>query len=80
MISEVADKYQKIQEYFEALESAAEEGNIDKVDLFLAKLSPYYHMFDDDQEDLYQVLSAAADDEPYEPTEADEWYDYDPDC
>jgi hypothetical protein len=76
----------KIQGYFDILEAALEVEDVEKAEIFIGKLSKYFHLFDDELTDYYQyaqdvVDSYWAEDSYYEePTELDEWLDFDPDC
>jgi len=75
----------KVQGYFDALENALETGDVERAEIFIGKLSKYFHLFDDELTDYYQyaqdvIDSYWAEDSYYEPSELDEWLDFDPDC
>lgn len=76
----------KIQGYFDILEAALEVEDVEKAEIFIGKLSKYFHLFDDELTDYYQYAQDVVDsywvEESYyeEPTELDEWLDFDPDC
>lgn len=75
----------KIQGYFDILELALETGDVERAEIFIGKLSKYFHLFDDELKDYYQYAQDTLDsywesDEYYEPSELDEWLDFDPDC
>lgn len=86
MISESLNYHQKVEEYFETLESHMAMNNRSSVETTLARLSPFIYMFTQEQEDFYEAAVSYlendpfADDDFYEPTEMDEWRDFDPDC
>lgn len=74
----------KIQGYFDILEAALEAGDMEKAEIFIGKLSKYFHLFDDELKDYYQYAQDVADsfweEDYYEPSEIEEWLDFDPDC
>ena len=75
----------KVQGYFDALENALELGDVERAEIFIGKLSKYFHLFDDELTDYYQYAQDVIDsyweeDSYYEPTELEEWLDFDPDC
>ena len=75
----------KVQGYFDALENALELGDVERAEIFIGKLSKYFHLFDDELTDYYQYAQDVIDsyweeDSYYEPSELDEWLDFDPDC
>lgn len=47
----------KIDEYFDAVDAAIDEKDFQKAQLFMAKLSKYYHIFDDELSDYYNYLT-----------------------
>lgn len=44
----------KITELFDILEADLESGNYEHADIILARLSKYFHIFDDEHVDYYQ--------------------------
>lgn len=44
----------KITELFDILEADVESGNYEHADIILARLSKYFHIFDDEHVDYYQ--------------------------
>jgi hypothetical protein len=76
----------KVQGYFDALENALQVGDVERAEIFIGKLSKYFHLFDDELTDYYQYAQDVID--SYweegsiydEPTELEEWLDFDPDC
>lgn len=84
MISEHTKTQQKVEEYFESLDLAIGLEDFEKAEIFVSRLSDYTYMFDQDQQDYYEwavkYVDQVSDDNYYEPTEQDEWYDFDPDC
>jgi len=75
----------KVQGYFDALENALELGDVERAEIFIGKLSKYFHLFDDELTDYYQyaqdVIDSYWEEDPYyEPSELEEWLDFDPDC
>jgi len=75
----------KVQGYFDALENALELGDVERAEIFIGKLSKYFHLFDDELTDYYQYAQDVIDsyweeDSYYEPSELEEWLDFDPDC
>jgi hypothetical protein len=75
----------KVQGYFDALENALQVGDVERAEIFIGKLSKYFHLFDDELTDYYQYAQDVIDsyweeDSYYEPSELDEWLDFDPDC
>jgi len=49
----------KIDEYFDTVDAALDEKDFTKAQLYMAKLSKYFHIFDDELSDYYQYLSEA---------------------
>jgi len=75
----------KVQGYFDALENALQVGDVERAEIFIGKLSKYFHLFDDELTDYYQYAQDVIDsyweeDSYYEPSELEEWLDFDPDC
>ena len=82
----------KVGPYFDILEVAMAEQNIELAETMLARISPYFHLLDDEHIDYYQGCQyaieenmvhcfAKEDNDDYnEPSEYDEWQSYDPDC
>lgn len=75
----------KVQGYFDALENALQVGDVERAEIFIGKLSKYFHLFDDELTDYYQYAQDVIDsyweeESYYEPSELDEWLDFDPDC
>lgn len=76
----------KIQGYFDQLENALQVEDLEKAEIFIGKLSKYFHLFDDELTDYYQYAQDVIDSSYYaedyyqEPTELEEWLDFDPDC
>tara|TARA_B110000503_G_C7004504_1_gene352963 strand:+ start:532 stop:810 length:279 start_codon:yes stop_codon:yes gene_type:complete len=83
----------KVNDYFDKVEEALKIKDYSSSQLYVAKLSKYFHIFDDELSDYYQYLVDTLDvlgyeieileEEPekyYEPSELDEWHDFDPDC
>ena len=82
----------KVGPYFDILEVAMAEGNVELAETMLARISSYFHLLDDEHKDYYQgcqyaieedlvhTFAEGYDEEEYEPTEYDEWHSYDPDC
>jgi hypothetical protein len=80
----------KVGPYFDILEVAMAEQNIELAETMLARISLYFHLLDDEHIDYYQgcqyaieenMVHCFAKEEDYdEPTEYDEWQSYDPDC
>ena len=79
----------KIDLYFDCVDEAIDDKNYVVAQLYMAKLSKYIHIFDDELSDYYSYLVDALDgvgskiqvleDEYYEPVEyASEWLDFDP--
>lgn len=87
MISEHHTLQLKVEEYFNLLRHAFEHNNYSLAETYLCRLSELTHMFTADQQDFYELIEKfldEADDDYYEhyhePTEQDEWFDFDPDC
>lgn len=84
MISESRQTQLKVEEYFDLLQYALDCEDYSLAEVYVSRLSAFSHMFNQDQEDFYEwserFLEAAGKEEFYEPSEADEWYSYDPDC
>ena len=83
----------KVGPYFDILEAAMSEQNLELAETMLARISNFFHLLDDEHKDYYQgcqyaieegLMHTFADgydeDEYDEPTEYDEWQSYDPDC
>ena len=80
----------KVGPYFDILEAAMAEGDTNLAEDMLDKISPYFHMLDDEHIDYYQgcqyaietdmVHCFAKKDDYDEPTEYDEWQSFDQDC
>jgi hypothetical protein len=80
----------KVQELFDILENDMEVQDYEHAEIILARLSRYFHLFDDEHIDYYQYAQETVeynsiDDEDWyeselEVTEFEEWYDFDPDC
>jgi hypothetical protein len=84
----------KVGPYFDILEVAMAEENIDLAKTMLARISVYFHLLDDEHKDYYQGCQYAIEenlvhtfaegyDDEYEydePTEYDEWQSFDSDC
>lgn len=82
----------KVGPYFDILEVAMAEGNVELAETMLARISSYFHLLDDEHKDYYQgcqyaieedlvhTFAEGYDEEEYEPTEYDEWQSYDSDC
>lgn len=83
----------KVAPYFDILEAAMAEGNIELAETMLARISSYFHLLDDEHKDYYQGCQYAieedlvhtfadgySEDEYDEPTEYDEWQSFDSDC
>jgi len=83
----------KVGPYFDILEAAMAEGNIELAETMLARISSYFHLLDDEHKDYYHGCQYAieenlvhtfadgySEDEYDEPTEYDEWQSFDSDC
>ena len=83
----------KVGPYFDILEAAMAEGNIELAETMLARISSYFHLLDDEHRDYYHGCQYAieedlvhtfsdgySEDEYDEPTEYDEWQSFDSDC
>lgn len=83
----------KVGPYFDILEAAMAEGNIELAETMLARISSYFHLLDDEHKDYYHGCQYAieenlvhtfadgyVEDEYDEPTEYDEWQSFDSDC
>ena len=80
----------KINNYFDNIDAALDIKDYSTAQIYMAKLSKYFHIFDDELSDYYNYLVDALDgvgspvelieDDYYEPTELDEWHDFDQDC
>lgn len=51
----------KIQGYFDSLENAIELGELERAEIFIGKLSKYFHLFDDELVDYYQYAQDVID-------------------
>lgn len=81
----------KVGPYFDILEAALAEGNAELAIDMVSKISPYFHLLDDEHADYFHGAQYALEEdmldaykEEYqddnEPSEMDEWFSYDPDC
>lgn len=75
----------KVQGLFDILEVSLEEENLENAELCIGKLSKYFHLFDDELTDYYQYAQDVIDQLRFsnsydEPSELQEWHDFDPDC
>lgn len=82
----------KVGPYFDILEVAMAEQNVELAETMLNHISSYFHLLDDEhkdyyngckyaiEEDLVHTFAEGYDEEEYEPSEYDEWQSYDPDC
>lgn len=77
----------KITELFDILEADLGSGDYEHADVILARLSKYFHLFDDEHMDYYHYARDVIDesfdvydDYDGQPDELQEWYDFDPDC
>lgn len=78
----------KVGPYFDILEAALAEGNSELAIDMVSKISPYFHLLDDEHADYFHGAQYALEEnmldaykEEYdEPSEMDEWFSYDPDC
>tara|TARA_S200002703_G_scaffold154881_2_gene158347 strand:- start:2317 stop:2595 length:279 start_codon:yes stop_codon:yes gene_type:complete len=83
----------KVGPYFDILEAAMAEENIELAETMLARISNFFHLLDDEHKDYYQGCQYAieenlvhtfvdgyVEDEYDEPTEYDEWASYDDCC
>ena len=83
----------KVGPYFDILEAAMAEENIELAETMLARISSYFHLLDDEHKDYYHGCQYAieenlvhtfangyVEDEYDEPTEYDEWQSFDSDC
>jgi hypothetical protein len=76
----------KVQGLFDLLEVALEEENLENAEVYLGKLSKYFHLFDDELTDYYQYAQDVIDsyssyyEDDGQPNEIQEWHDFDPDC
>jgi len=81
----------KVGPYFDILEVAMAEQNIELAETMLARISTYFHLLDDEHKDYYHgcqyaieenmVHCFAKEEDDYdEPTEYDEWASYDDCC
>jgi len=83
----------KVGPYFDILEAAMAEENIELAETMLARISKFFHLLDDEHKDYYQGCQYAieedlvhtfadgySEDEYDEPTEYDEWQSFDSDC
>lgn len=80
----------KVGPYFDILEVAMAEQNVELAETMLARISPYFHLLDDEHIDYYHgcqyaieenmVHHFAKEDDYDEPTEYDEWQSFDSDC
>ena len=75
----------KIQGLFDLLEVSLEEENLGNAEVYIGKLSKYFHLFDDELTDYYQyaqdVIDSYWEQDCYdEPSELQELHDFNPDC
>jgi len=79
----------KVGPYFDILEVAMAEQNIDLAKTMLERISLYFHLLDDEHIDYYQgcqyaieenMVHCFAEEDYDEPTEYDEWQSFDSDC
>jgi hypothetical protein len=80
----------KVGPLFDILEGAMAEGNIDLAKTMINRISIYFHLLDDEHVDYYQACQHAIEDDTVhyflkeddynEPTEYDEWQDFDQGC
>jgi len=80
----------KVGPLFDILEGAMAEGNIDLAKTMINRISIYFHLLDDEHVDYYQACQNAIEDDTVhyflkeddynEPTEYDEWQDFDQGC
>jgi hypothetical protein len=82
MISEIRQTQLKIEEYFELLQYSIDIDDFGTAEVYLSRLSAFTHMFNQDQEDLYEwaekFLDEADDVNEYGgPPESSEWSDFD---
>jgi len=83
----------KVGPYFDILEAAMAEENIELAETMLARISSYFHLLDDEHKDYYHGCQYAIEEnlvhtfadgyvenEYDEPTEYDEWQSFDSDC
>jgi hypothetical protein len=80
MISEIRQMQLKIEEYFELLQYSIDVDDFGTAEIYLSRLSAFTHMFDQDQEDLFEwaqrFLDEAEDVNEYGgPSESPEWID-----
>lgn len=66
----------KISELFDILESDMEIGDYEHADVILARLSKYFHLFDDEHADYYQYCQNEVE---VILGDTDDWYDDDGD-
>lgn len=78
--------HNKIEEYLDRLDSALSNEDYNRSDIILHRLSSYVEFMNDEQEEYYNEAQGIVegnlydDEDYYEPSEIDEWHDYDPDC
>lgn len=74
----------KVESLFDILEVSVSEGDWERAELMLAKISTYFSGLTDFQVDYYNHCQAIVEDCFYddypEPSELDEWHSFDPDC
>ena len=74
----------KLEEYFDGLTRALAEEDTLTVQLYLSRLSPYVEYFNQDQADTYYEADNCVEyfnsGRMIEPSELDEWQDFDPEC
>ena len=85
------DERTKIEEHFITLGASQEIGDLQQMQTALARLSRYYSSLSEEEVSKFVEFELMVetgnltvddydDDDYYEPSWADEWYDFDPDC
>jgi len=82
------DARSKIEEHFIVLEAAVDVGDFEWMQTGMARLSKYYSFFTEEEISKFEEYELIIEtgslseeyDNYYEPTEYDEWQDYDSDC
>ena len=85
MNSEFRTVQLKVEEYFDMLQHSLSIDDFDIAQTYISRLSPYTHMFDEAQQDIYdwsmRFLDEAAEVDTFGgPTESEEWYSFNSDC
>lgn len=70
----------KITELFDILEADVESGNYEHADIILARLSKYFHIFDDEHVDYYQYARDLVDSILVGDDDDDFFFDWDGDA